>query len=315
MTLDEHTYHRTSTDGGDAETIDGRTMTPDGQTVATDGQTAMTTVGEATVVTGGDHVVTDRRMMAVTVAEEATMLVGVDPAVCSLSAFVLADETVQSESSAAPASSVPVTPLMPRRDFSARRKRVAGRKQAVVEDDGETQTSMSITSADEDGSMVASCSSRARNKGVRSRETEKDKDQRNEGTTEEGSNEERKRKRKERKREAGRKDTPEEEESDGKCGEPKGVVEHVFEDMSSSVLGGAILEWANTIDEIRVKSKNFQGRLSGEMKKCVTKIKEGAAFLVARSEATGDSHFLRMRNTELATQLRETEKENARLKE
>lgn len=93
------------------------------------------------------------------------------------------------------------------------------------------------------------------------------------------------------------------------------MVEHVFEDMSSSVLGGAILEWANRVEEIRMKSRNFQGKLSGEMKKCVIKIKEGTALLVARSEATGDPHFLRMRNTELATQLRETENENARLKE
>lgn len=48
---------------------------------------------------------------------------------------------------------------------------------------------------------------------------------------------------------------------------------------------------------------------------CVGKIKEGTALLVIRSEATGDPDFLRMRNSELAARLRETERENARLKE
>lgn len=92
-------------------------------------------------------------------------------------------------------------------------------------------------------------------------------------------------------------------------------MEHVFEDMSSSVLGGAISEWADRIDAIRVKSKNLQGKLNGEMKKCVAKIKDGTALLVARSVATGDPQFLRMRNSELTSQLRESENENARLKE
>lgn len=63
-----------------------------------------------------------------------------------------------------------------------------------------------------------------------------------------------------------------------------------------------------------MKSRNFQGRLNGEMKRCVIKIKDGTAALVARSEATGDPQFLRMRNSELVTQLRESERENARLR-
>lgn len=93
------------------------------------------------------------------------------------------------------------------------------------------------------------------------------------------------------------------------------MVDLVLEDMSSSVLGGAMSEWANRVEEIRAKSKNIQSKLSGEMRKCITRIKDGTALLVARSEASGDPHFLRMRNNELATQLREKENENARLKE
>lgn len=59
----------------------------------------------------------------------------------------------------------------------------------------------------------------------------------------------------------------------------------------------------------------MQGKLSGMIKKSVAKIKEGIALLVVRSMATGDPQFLRMRNTELVAQLREAERENARLQE
>lgn len=195
---------------------------------------------------------------------------------------------------------------------SPKSKKVVGRKRAVVAEDSDVQSSMSVTSAYEDESMTASSSKK---KGVkRGREMEKEKDQGKEGKSEEKSSVERKKKRKIKKKESGKKDTPE-EEMEGKSGEPKGIVDPVLEDLSSSVLSGAILEWINRIDEIRVKSKNFQGRLSGEMKRCVNQIKEGTILLAARSEATGDPQFLRMRNSELVTQLREVQRDNARLKE
>lgn len=66
---------------------------------------------------------------------------------------------------------------------------------------------------------------------------------------------------------------------------------------------------------MRKKSKNLHGKFSGDMKSFLAKIKEGAALLVVRSEAVGDPQFLRMRNTELTTRLREVEKENGWLKE
>lgn len=323
-------------DGRDSETMGEWSAALDAQNVATDVQTETTTVEEmmeAPMVASGDCLETVDPLALVTTPEEVMMVVGVDPAMCTLSTFVSADEAVLSESSGTPLKSVLATPLTPLRDFlsaaestpgafgqehasglrdtsadmemdvGTRSRRVVGRKLAVVEDDVETQSSMSVTSVDE--GLTTASSSKAKNKGVkRSRRTE----------GKEESNGERKREKKGKKRQAVRKDTPE-ELSDGKCGEPKGVVDLVFEDMSSSVLGGAIVEWANRIDEIRAKSKNLQGRLNGEMKKCVSKIKEGTALLVARSEATGDPQFLRMRNTEWATRLREMENENARLKE
>lgn len=122
-------------------------------------------------------------------------------------------------------------------------------------------------------------------------------------------------KRKGKKKEVGSRETLEEVESEGAHAEPKGVVDQALEAMSSSVLGGAMKEWVDRIDEIRIKSKNLQGKFSGDMKRCVTKIKEGTTLMMIRLEATGDPHFLRMRNSELASHLREAQSENARLEE
>lgn len=239
----------------------------------------------------------------------------VDPAMCSFSsAFVSADETAVS-GSPLPAAVIPAS-LVPEKEeeeeITGKGKRVVGRRQAVVDDDGESQSSKSAASVDGDASLASS--SGVKRKGFkRGRRTMKDVDYDDERKTDSGSSVERRKKRKGKKREV--RVTPEEEASDGKCREPRGIIEQALEDLSSSVLGGAIMEWANKIDEIRVKSKNLQGKLSGEIKRCVTKIKEGTTLLVIRSEATGDPHFLRLRNAELASQLREAKEENARLEE
>lgn len=247
--------------------------------------------------------------------EEALMVVSGDPAMCSFSsAFMSADETAVS-GSPLPAAVIPAL-LVPEKEedeeISWKGKRVAGRRQAVVDDDDESQSSMSAVSVDGDTSLASS--SGIKRKGFkRGRRAMKDADLDDERKTDNGSSMERKKRRKGKKKEV--KVTPEEEVSDGKCGEPKGIIEQALDDLSSSVLGGAIMEWANKVDEIRVKSKNLQGKLNGEIKRCVTKIKEGTTLLVIRSEATGDPHFLRLRNAELASQLRESEGENARLRE
>lgn len=174
---------------------------------------------------------------------------------------------------------------------------------------------MSITSADEDSSL-ASSSGVSRSRGMkRIRDGGKDKvgEVGSKDKVEEVDQEGKKRK---KKREGKGRESPEpEEERVGPSGEPKGVVGHAFENMSSTVLGGAIAEWANEIDVMRSKSKNLQGRFSGTMKNLLVKIKEGTALLVVRSEAVGDPHFLRMRNTELTTRTKELEKENAWLKD
>lgn len=187
--------HRTSIDRCDVG-IDGRVTATDGQTMITVGQFEMVHTEDTTVAT----------------AQEATMMVEVDPLMRSLPASVSAYETVQSESIAPPASTVPVSPPMPGEDFMSatdgtpnitrrghegsemkeagaggidtdedvgtrmrtRSKRIAGRKLVVVDDDSETQTSMSMASAEEDDSKAASPPSRPKRKGVkRGRERER----------------------------------------------------------------------------------------------------------------------------------------------
>lgn len=320
----------TTTDGHVTGTTDGQTtMTTDVQTTVTDGQTTLTTDEQTTVT----DVQTTTLM---TEMEEEVMMEDVDPLASSPPSPTLmmdSDDLTISHHSLVDSHLAAPIPLgdvehegqkmddgdgvdEARPSTSGIARRVAGRRRAVVmDDDSETASVVSISSADEGSSMATSSSCIKGRKGVkRGRETMKEK-----GRTKEGSSEERKRKKtkeKEKKREIGKnKDTPEKEEEVGKYGEPKGVVAHVFEDMSSSVLGGAIQEWASTIEDIRVKSKNIQGRLSGDMKKCVANIIEGAALLVVRTEATGDPQFLRMRNSELMARLREAENENSRLRE
>lgn len=189
------------------ETMDGQTLTTvasDERNVTTnDGQTETMTMREVMVVIGGDLTVADEQPVISTAVEEATMMVDVDALACPLSAFLSADEAVLSPSSGTPLKSVSVIPLTPCRVFLSAaestpdvsgpgydtnvaretsavcdldmvlRRRDVGRKLAVVEDDDETQTSKSNSSADEDILTTAS-SSRARNKGIKGgRKTER----------------------------------------------------------------------------------------------------------------------------------------------
>lgn len=332
---------RTLSDERSSEMLEGELIVLDGQSAVSNVPTVTTNTDETLVdsaTAGGDPLLLEDPLAMTPSPEEVTMVVDVDPATCALPAAKVDDEAVLSPSSSSPLRSVVGTPGTPLRDFlstvdsspdipgrgnpksreateteteiGTRTRKVVGRRLVVVEDDDESQSSTVSMSLDE--GLMSTSSSLFRTKGVkRSRKPEDRKDKKK--RTEEDSDEEKKKKRKGKKK-VGKKDTPE-ELSDGKSGEPKGVADHVLEDMSSSVLGGAIFEWTSRIDDIRVKSKNLQGRLNGEMKKCVKNIKEGTAILVARSVATGDHQFLRMRNSELDSRLRESENENARLKE
>lgn len=85
--------------------------------------------------------------------------------------------------------------------------------------------------------------------------------------------------------------------------------------LSAASLGIKINEWADEIEEMRGKSKNLQGKVSGLMKIKINRIKEAVISLVMKAEAVGDPTFLRMRNKELDIKLKNMEKENIILKE
>lgn len=94
------------------------------------------------------------------------------------------------------------------------------------------------------------------------------------------------------------------------------IVKDVGLDMlSAASLGVKINDWADELEEMRGKSKNLQGKVSGLMKVKIMRIKEAVISLVMKAEATGDPDFLRMRNRELVTELNAAEKEINSLKD
>lgn len=205
---------------------------------------------------------TDGQMIMMTAAEEASTVEKVDPLACSPTApavasgeFMISHYSVEDTLIASPVKADDGSDMDSVKSIGGIGRRVARRRRAVVDDDGSdtVMSIVSITSADEDTSRATSSSRPGQSQGVkRRREPVKVK-----GKADKGSNEERKGKKKGKKRKEGRKDTPEEEEGVGTHGEPKGIVDHDLEDMSSEVLGGAIQDWANTIEDIRLKSKNM----------------------------------------------------------
>lgn len=85
--------------------------------------------------------------------------------------------------------------------------------------------------------------------------------------------------------------------------------------LSAAALGVQVAQWADELEDMRSRSKNLQGRISGLMKIKISRIKEAIITLVTKAEATGDPTFLRMRNAELSTRLKVIEKENSKLKD
>lgn len=95
----------------------------------------------------------------------------------------------------------------------------------------------------------------------------------------------------------------------------QGITDVTLMGLSAPAIGAVCVEWLNDIEEIRRRSSNIQGKLSGQLKIRVVKVKEAVMALVTKAEAVGDPVFLRMRNNEVSLKLKESEKENLRLKE
>lgn len=81
------------------------------------------------------------------------------------------------------------------------------------------------------------------------------------------------------------------------------LPEMEIEDMSSVDIGGTALEWLSQLDNMRAKSGNLQGRISGQMKVRIDRLKRVVNMLVGR-EARGDPGHFTKRNESLTSELR-----------
>jgi len=71
--------------------------------------------------------------------------------------------------------------------------------------------------------------------------------------------------------------------------------------------------WLNDIETARSKSKRMNGKLSGIIKDRIVCLRSIIKSLAERVKDTGDVQYLRRKNDELASQLRESRKEESRL--
>jgi len=71
--------------------------------------------------------------------------------------------------------------------------------------------------------------------------------------------------------------------------------------------------WLNDMETVRFKSKKINGKFSGVLKDRIICMRSIIRALVERIKDTGDVPYLRRRNDELASQLRESRKEETRL--
>lgn len=69
-----------------------------------------------------------------------------------------------------------------------------------------------------------------------------------------------------------------------------------FEALSSVEIGEAATDWLTQVDELRVKSGNIQGGISGQMKARIAKAKMAIQTLVERTIQCGNNTPLRKRN-------------------
>lgn len=85
--------------------------------------------------------------------------------------------------------------------------------------------------------------------------------------------------------------------------------------LHSSALGAQAITLTLEIEEIRRKSPNIQGKLSGAMRVKLKKIEEAISIMISRVEDRGNPLYLRVQNKELAVDLRAKEEELRRSKE
>lgn len=94
----------------------------------------------------------------------------------------------------------------------------------------------------------------------------------------------------------------------------KGPVEvsRDLEMVETTEVAKQAFDFLEEIDDLRAKSKNLHGRVSGNIKAHIGRIKEAVATLVGRVGVSGDTSFLKMRNAELTVQLNAAKQESSR---
>lgn len=93
------------------------------------------------------------------------------------------------------------------------------------------------------------------------------------------------------------------------------TMRQILEGKASAEIAALAAEWLNGIDRRRIKSKNFHGKLSGEMKQRIEYLHDVIDILVKRSESTGNVDFLKKNNNELKARLQASEREEVRMRE
>lgn len=73
--------------------------------------------------------------------------------------------------------------------------------------------------------------------------------------------------------------------------------------MGATNVGSLGLDCLDSVENMRAKSRNLQGGISGKMKKGIERAKEVIKTLIHKSEATGDPLFLKLKNKDLSAQI------------
>lgn len=81
-----------------------------------------------------------------------------------------------------------------------------------------------------------------------------------------------------------------------------------------NTIGAEVLEQLQEVEDLRYKSKNLQGPISGRMRTLIDRMKKSVSMITSRYETTADVAYLRMRNREIMLKLKSTEDENEKLK-
>ncbi|XP_046742523.1 uncharacterized protein LOC124409151 [Diprion similis] len=91
-----------------------------------------------------------------------------------------------------------------------------------------------------------------------------------------------------------------------------GLIEHRV--MSAADLGALIREWLDEIDDIRIRCRSMQGKLSGDMKKRVAWARQALLTLTCKAEGASEPSLLQTRNSELEAQLQKAHRERDELR-